>query len=344
MTWLLAAAACCVLLLAVLWFIGERGHLILPSTRRGFRTEGWQSVFRWRSWHFYLYGRWPRQYIGLLIRVMFGVLARLGRPARQWWADRYHGKVLTPLHARKIIEVDRDIAIPDLEQVVPYRTARKMLLQTPLDIAVYDCPCRTARKVHCEPTQVCLIVGQPFVDLVLEHHPGTSRRLSRQEALELLEAEHQRGHAHIAWFKNVCLDRFFAICNCCRCCCAGIEAMLHHGIPMVTGSGFVATVDSEACLNCGRCADACLFEAIFLGEYAEVQADRCMGCGVCVDQCVSGALSLTRAATATPPLDLSALNDRARLCDTSRSPRTSPSALWAEDQRQSGTKLPPAST
>jgi hypothetical protein len=38
------------------------------------------------------------------------------------------------------------------------------------------------------------------------------------EALDLLRAEHERGHLHSAWFKDVMLNRFYAICNCCKCC------------------------------------------------------------------------------------------------------------------------------
>ena len=304
---ILVAAAGIILVLAILWLVGERGHLILPSTRQAFRQQGLGRIFHFQTWHFYVYGRWPRRYIGLLIHFFFGLIDRLGRRPRLWWANHYHGKVLTPSEARGIIEVNKTIPLQDLDRVVPYQTARQLVLETPLDIAVYECPCRLARAVHCEPTQVCMIIGQPFVDLVLEHHPHTSRRLVREEALELLAAEHQRGHLHIAWFKDACLDRFFAICNCCRCCCGGIDAMLHHGIPMIASSGFVAAVAEDLCVGCERCADNCAFGAIAINGHAQVQAVRCMGCGVCVDQCRQGAITLKRDPGKGLPLDVGVL-------------------------------------
>jgi tetratricopeptide (TPR) repeat protein len=54
--------------------------------------------------------------------------------------------------------------------------------------------------------------------------------LSPAEAVEILEAEHRRGHVHAAYFKDACLDRFYVICNCCKCCCGGIDAMVSVGL------------------------------------------------------------------------------------------------------------------
>jgi ferredoxin len=253
-----------------------------------------------RILHFYVYARWTTRYL----ITAAGIISRSGPHGKRWFADRYHGKVLTFDEARAIIQVNKSIPLQDLDQIIPFPMARDFVLQTPLEIAVLECPCRHARARHCEPIQVCLVVGQPFVDFVLEHHPDTSRRLTPSEAAALLEAEHRRGHVHSAWFKNVCLGRFFAICNCCKCCCGGIEAMVRHGIPMMTSSGYVARVDESLCVGCGRCEEACPFEAITVNGQARVDTARCLGCGVCVGQCRQGAASLIRDADKGTPLDV----------------------------------------
>jgi Fe-S-cluster-containing hydrogenase component 2 len=264
-----------------------------------------------RGWHLYLYGRWPRHYIGFFVNHVFRYVGRAGSRRLRWLADHYHGKVLTPEHARSIITVDRDIPLRDLEQIIPYRMARDLVLDSSPEVAVFECPCRHAREYPCQPTQVCMVIGQPFVDLLLDHHPKTSRRISQQEALELLEAEHRRGHLHSAWFKEVCFERFFAICNCCKCCCGGIDVMVNRGIPMMASSGYVAEVDDQRCEGCGSCQDACPFRAINMNGQASVDREKCLGCGVCESRCPAEAVSLVRDETKGIPLDIGAMVEEA---------------------------------
>ncbi len=255
--------------------------------------------------HAYVYGRWTRQYKTVLIEH---VIPNLGARGKRWWADRFHCKVLTTEHARAIVTLDRDIRLRDLEQVIPYPIARDLVIKGPPDVAVYDCACRRrAPENPCLPLQVCMIVGRPYVDFILKHHPGSSRRIGRQEALDLLQAEHERGHLHSAWFKDAMGGRFYAICNCCKCCCLGITAMVKHGAPMVASSGYVARVDEALCTDCGACRPACPFDAIRSDGTAAVDWNACMGCGVCASQCVSGAVALVRDERKGVPLDVRAL-------------------------------------
>ena len=153
------------------------------------------------------------------------------------------------------------------------------------------------------PLDVCMRVGGG--DFVLDHLPSRSRRITRDEALQILEAEHGRGHVHTAYFKDAVGGRFYAICNCCPCCCGGIEAMMKHGIPMVASSGYVAQVDPELCIACGECVNACPFEAVHLeDERAVVKWADCMGCGVCVAHCPQEAISLLRDPSKGEPLEI----------------------------------------
>jgi NAD-dependent dihydropyrimidine dehydrogenase PreA subunit len=254
--------------------------------------------------HAYVYGRWNKQYIHVLSNV---IIPRLGPRGKQWWADRFHAKVISPEHAKALVTVDEDIRLRDLEQVIPYPIARDLVLKGSPDVVVYDCACRRTRENPCQPIQVCMIVGKSFVDFVLKYHPESSRRLSQAEAVELLETEHKRGRVQTAWFKDAMGGRFYAICNCCKCCCFGIDAMLKHGAPMVASSGYVAQVDETSCTACGTCQDACHFEAVKVNGTAAVQWDACMGCGVCESQCPSGAMTLVRDERKGVPLDVRAL-------------------------------------
>jgi NAD-dependent dihydropyrimidine dehydrogenase PreA subunit len=290
-------------LLAVLWLVGERGHLALPSTRaalRARRADGGPGGGLLPALHGYVYGRWSEAYIRLFRRVA----PWMGPRAKQAWADRYHGKVLPTELACRIIRLDHPIR-RDLDQIIPYPRARTLLLSGSPQVTLLECPCRLGRPAHCEPTQVCMLVGGG--DFALDHHPTKARRVSQEEALALLQAEHERGHVHTAYFKDAVADRFYAICNCCKCCCGGLEAMTRHGVPMVASSGFVAEVDEGACIGCGDCEDACPFGAIHVPYRAEVTWDSCMGCGVCEGRCVTGAIALVRDQRKGIPLDVGAL-------------------------------------
>ena len=256
--------------------------------------------------HAYIYGRWTDRYVSFLRNIW---VPRFGSRGKYWLAERYHGKVLTPEQASAIVTLDHDIGKQEIEQIIPYKHARTIILNGPPDVAVYECACRASKKDSCEPSQVCMVVGQPYVNATLKHHPDKSRRLNRDEALALLKTEHERGHMHSAWFKDAMGDRFYAICNCCKCCCGGIEAMTKYGSPIMISSGYVAGIEEAACARCGTCAKACPFEAIGrseTGEYA-VDVNVCMGCSVCQVSCLSEAISLKRDETKPAPLDVGLL-------------------------------------
>jgi len=272
---------------------------------------------------------WPRQstrdFFGFsdmtllqkLEGYFYGVRADLYLRSAAWpWAVRnlegitaneYHGKVITRGDAAKIIKLDRSISFEGLEKVIPYPVARSIILEGNPPLAVMDCPCRAQKADACEPRDVCLVVGDPFVSLILEHKSANARPITTDEALEILQEEEERGHIHTAWFKTVMHDRFYTICNCCTCCCLGM-ASFHRNVPRITHSGYRPAATQEECLQCGKCEAICPFRAITCLEGPPVIEDtKCMGCGVCVSHCPSQAVELTLAPDRGMPLDIERL-------------------------------------
>jgi NAD-dependent dihydropyrimidine dehydrogenase PreA subunit len=120
--------------------------------------------------------------------------------------------------------------------------------------------------------------------------------------VDVLQAEDERGHVHHAFFKDAMLNRFYAICNCCSCCCGAMQAH-RSGTPMLASSGYVCRVDADRCEGCERCVSSCQFDALDLRDGTMVvNAGRCMGCGVCVSKCPTEALSLERDPARHSPL------------------------------------------
>ncbi len=253
--------------------------------------------------HGYIYGKWTWQYIWSLTQIRIPYASETGK---EKWADHYHGKVLTLDQAGSIVNIDHDIALRDLEQIIPYGDAREFLLKAPTDVVLYECACRRASGGGgCSPTQVCMVIGKPFTDFMLDIHPDMTKRVGQEEALQLLQEEHERGHIHTAWFKDAMLDRFYAICNCCKCHCQGIRMMMDYDVRWLAPSGYSAQVDSEACNSCGKCANACPFDAIIAqGKAVVYDPAKCMGCGVCVGVCPQDARRLVRDESKGLPLDV----------------------------------------
>ncbi|MFN2165774.1 MAG: 4Fe-4S dicluster domain-containing protein [Anaerolineae bacterium] len=109
------------------------------------------------------------------------------------------------------------------------------------------------------------------------------------------------------YYKDAMLGRFYAICNCCSCCCGAMEAQ-RNGTPMIASSGYVAQVDTDLCAGCGDCADLCQFGAISVDDgFARIDAAACMGCGVCVAQCPQESIALVRDPAKGEPLEMQKL-------------------------------------
>ncbi len=288
----------------LLWFAGERGRLILPSTGRFIRMAGLKRFLSFSTLHGYIYLRLQKQYLNFLIK------ANPTSPdfVRKFVTNRYHSKILTQEQAKKIITIDRDIPLQNLEQVIPHEIARSIVLNASPKIVAFECGCRHSRPNPCQPTQVCLFIGEPYADFMREHHPKESRELTRAEALKLIDEEHARGHLHSAWFKDAMMDRFYVICNCCKCCCGGIENMVKFGSPQMASSGYVIEANADLCEACGRCVETCPFEALSLADdQVAMDWEKCMGCGVCVDQCPNKGLTLKRDERKGMPLEVETL-------------------------------------
>jgi len=223
----------------------------------------------------------------------------------------YHGKVVKLDEAKALLELDRDISLTNLEQVIPFKVARDIILKNPDHIAVIECPCRATKENPCRPMDVCLAIGEPFVGLILEYKTNKARKISQQEALEIIKSEDARGHIHSAWFKDACGDRLYVICNCCKCCCIGMRTHI-LGIPILAPSGYVSHIGDD-CSGCGECVEFCQFGAIVLNKRAEVIYDKCMGCGVCESKCSLDVISMRRDPAKGEPLDIRELLERSEV-------------------------------
>lgn len=294
----IAAVIAVFFLTVYLWL--EHSLLPHPSTRQFFRL----SKMPWlKKLEGYFYASRPDVY--LKPATWPWLLKLIGEREN---GNPYHGKVLIKEDAARIITLDKPIS-RDLEHILPYPVARQLILDHPQpSIGVMECPCRAQTNNPC-PRDVCLVVGEPFVSFIIEHNPGKARRLTVDEALQILEEEEKRGHIHTAWFKDVMHDRFYTICNCCSCCCLGMQSH-RRGVPRIAHSGYRPHVNQEDCVGCSTCVGVCPFKAWEMNDNLPyLDETKCMGCGVCISHCQMQALELHAAPEHGLPLNLVQLLD-----------------------------------
>ena len=159
-----------------------------------------------------------------------------------------------------------------------------------------------------------MFLGDPHASFIADQNPQF-RKVSQEEAINILEDCHNKGFVHCAYFKNDMGNRHYAICNCCSCCCGGIKA---HNLLAGSGageyssvvpSGYMAEV-GEDCTGCEECIENCRFGAISMDEdqaCAVVDFNACMGCGVCESTCPAEAIILKVEPSKSGILDLDEL-------------------------------------
>jgi len=230
--------------------------------------------------------------------------------AIDFFAARYHCKVLTYENAKKLIELEESVVLPTEEskKIIPWEIANKLIFNHKDHLAIVDCPCRLEKKEtgkkYCEPIHTCVFVGQTSVDFVTSHMPRMhGERATTEKVLDLLKKQHRLGRVFTIWFKDATGYRGGVLCACCSCCCAGMEVELLsrkkgiEGLKLTAPSGYSAKVDLQTCNTCGTCASICPYQAM---EIIETEGEKkliastelCMGCGVCVESCPTSAISL----------------------------------------------------
>lgn len=230
--------------------------------------------------------------------------------AIDFYAGRYHGKVITFENAKQLIALDKEIVLPleDSKKIIPWEIANKIILKNMDYLAIVDCPCRLEKKIsnkkYCEPINTCIFLGKVNVDFVTTHMPRMNgHRATKEEVLNLLELQQKNGKVFSVWCKDATGYRAGVLCCCCSCCCAGME--IEHlsrrkGIKCLATfapSGYSVSVNTEKCNACGKCVKTCHYDSMeIVAEDGKKKLtyykDLCMGCGVCITACPQDALSL----------------------------------------------------
>jgi len=93
-------------------------------------------------------------------------------------------------------------------------------------VAVGPCDCRSAFGKCDNPVDAEIILG-PSRHILLEAMPHDAHEITREAAGEILRDCHNKGLVHTI---IKCRGDFYAICNCCPCCCVPLRLSKQYGI------------------------------------------------------------------------------------------------------------------
>ena len=125
--------------------------------------------------------------------------------------------------------------------------------------AASPCSCRRSRLKHDEgcgddPEGWCVAVGD-MADYVVETQKD-GRYITREEALDIFRQAEDNGFVH--QITNIDgANKIFAICNCNVNVCYALRTSQLFNTPNMSRSAYIAKVDKEKCVACGKCVESC---------------------------------------------------------------------------------------
>ena len=134
-------------------------------------------------------------------------------------------------------------------------------------IGVGRCSCRASRKVLGEGVADddfgwCIGVGD-FADYCRE--TGKGHDITYEEAMAILKRADENGFVH--QITNIDGEnKIFGICNCNVNICNALRTSQLFNTPNMSRSAYVAHVDKDKCVACGRCVEYCPAGATRLGQ------------------------------------------------------------------------------
>ena len=133
--------------------------------------------------------------------------------------------------------------------------------------AASPCSCRMSRAKLGEgcgddPQDWCIAVGD-MARYVVETDRG--HYITYDEVLEILHKAEENGFVHE--ITNIDgEEKIIAICNCNVNVCNALRTSQLFNTPNLSRSAYVAKVESENCVACGRCVETCPAGAVKLGQ------------------------------------------------------------------------------
>lgn len=247
----------------------------------------------------------PRWWLGVL--RLYWPLNLLSAKMTRWpIVGHFLSFIMIPLFTKNNFNISYIPINANIEPVASSALCREiieeLIRRSSHRVIISRCSCRDAKKCQNFPIEdSCLLLGEDtkVVDSRIAKHASVD------EALDHMSTKTASGL--IPMIGRVRMDDFYygipnrgrmlTICFCCPCCCSILGALQY--LPEEAKSSLVrlknveVIVDTEKCIQCRHCIDACFAKAITLsGGTIQHDEDKCIGCGRCSMVCLPQATSL----------------------------------------------------
>ena len=164
-----------------------------------------------------------------------------------------------------VIPVEK--AIPAQSQSLDIERLSHWLDKYEGHLGVGVCSCRRSETLQGRgsgdvPDEWCIGVGE-FADYCVQ--TGKGRYATKEEVLAVLQRAEDLGYVH--QITNIDGEnKIFGICNCPTGVCYALRTSQYFNTPNLSRSAYVAHVDTENCVACGKCVEVCPAGAAKLGQ------------------------------------------------------------------------------
>ena len=164
-----------------------------------------------------------------------------------------------------VIPVEK--AIPTESQSISIEHISHWLDKYEGQYAKSPCSCRLSRRTFDEgcaddPEDWCIAVGD-MANYIVETNRGSY--ITKEEALDIFRKAEGNGFVH--QITNIDGEqKIFGICNCNVNVCYALRTSQLFNTPNLSRSAYVAKVEPENCVACGRCVEYCPAGAVKLGQ------------------------------------------------------------------------------